>query len=253
MSNKNPLISIITPCFNAEAYLSQTIESLINQTYTNWELIIINDCSTDNSLNIIKDFQEKDRRIKLYNTCRSSGSPSEPRNIGINNADGEYIAFLDADDIWFSEKLEIQINFMKKNNYDISYSYYEKINWSGVKNNRVIKTRKITTFRNILKSNSIPCLTSMVSKKAIGETRFKQIPQEDFCFWIDILKKGFKAYNMCVVTALYRESPSSRSSNKLAMFKGYWNVIRREQHINFVRCCYFMITYSILGFIKFIK
>ena len=248
-----PIVSIITPCYNAELYISKTIESVLNQSFQDWEMLIINDCSDDKSLEIIKYYQSIDSRIKYYETDKPSGSPSLPRNIGIENALGKYIAFLDSDDIWLPNKLELQVNYMQQHSYDISYSYYEKIGWDGTRNNRVIKTIGITSYNSILKSNSIPCLTSMISKNAIGETRFKQIPQEDFCFWLDILKKGYEAYNMCVITALYRESQNSRSNNKLAMFKGYWNVIRREQHISIIRCCRCMITYSVLGFLKFIK
>lgn len=127
------------------------------------------------------------------------------------------------------------------------------MNWDGKRDNRLIQTRKISTYRSLLKSNSIPCLTSLVSRRAIGDTRFKQIPQEDFCFWLDILKKGYTAHNICEVTALYREAKNSRSANKLDMFKGYWNVIRNHQHIGLMPACLCMVTYTILGFAKYLK
>ena len=93
----------------------------------------------------------------------------------------------------------------------------------------------------------------MIRREAVGDTRFKQIPQEDFCFWLDILKKGYAALNMCEVTALYREAPASRSSNKLDMFKGYWNVIRNHQCIAFLPACWYMMTYTVLGIAKYLK
>lgn len=249
----NPNITIITPSYNAQNCISETIKSVIGQTYKNWELLIIDDCSSDDTQLIIKSFTNIDKRIKLFQTNQPSGSPSLPRNIGIENAKGRYIAFLDADDVWLPYKLELQVKQMEDNDWDISYSYYEKMSWLGVRNDRLVKTRIQTSYKNLLMSNSIPCLTSMVSRDAIGDIRFKQIPQEDFCFWLDILKKGYKAHNICQVTALYREAKSSRSANKIEMFKGYWNVIRKHQQIELISCCYYMMTYSVLGILKYIK
>lgn len=246
-------VSIVTPCYNAVRYLSQTIESVIYQTYLDWEMLIVDDCSSDNSHKIIESYASKDARIKYLRTDRPSGSPSLPRNIGIDNAKGKYIAFLDADDLWLPDKIERQVKFMERNKYDLTYSFYEKMDWQGNRNKRIIETRDVTTYNKLLKSNSIPCLTSMIRKDVIGKTRFKQIPQEDFCFWLDILKKGVTAYNMKEVTALYREAKNSRSANKLDMFKGYWNVIRNHQNISFIPACFDMITYTALGLAKYLK
>lgn len=246
-------VSIVTPCYNAESYLSQTIESVINQTISEWEMLIVDDCSNDDSRKIVEFYSAVDSRIKYYRTKAPSGSPSLPRNIGIENATGEFLAFLDADDLWLPDKLEKQIKFMEVNNYDLSYSFYEKMDWQGNRNNRIIKTRYKTTYNKLLQSNSIPCLTSMIRKNVIGDTRFKQIPQEDFCFWLDILKKGIVAYNIKEITALYREAQNSRSANKLDMFKGYWNVIRNHQHISLIPACFDMISYTILGLAKYLK
>ncbi|MCM1138667.1 MAG: glycosyltransferase [Muribaculum sp.] len=247
------LVSIITPCYNAERVISQAIESVLSQTYQNWEMIIVDDCSTDGSADIIKKYAKQDDRIKYLRTEKASGSPSLPRNMGIDNAKGDYVAFLDSDDLWLPNKLEKQVEFMSKNKASISYSYYEKMSWNGERNNRLIKTSSKSTYKSLLKSNTIPCLTSMITLNVIGDIRFKQIPQEDFCFWLDILKKGYIAYNICEDTALYRVAKDSRSSNKLNMFKGYWNVIRNHQHIPFIECCYFMVTYTILGLKKYLK
>lgn len=249
----DPLVTIVTPCYNAEKTISETIESVLSQTYKNWEMLIIDDGSTDNSQTLVNNYILKDNRIKYLQTTHPTGSPSEPRNIGIENARGEYIAFLDSDDKWLPNKLEKQMQFIDENHYDLVYSYYEKISWDGARDSRIVKTRKVTRYCDLLKSNSIPCLTSVISRRAIGETRFKQIPQEDFCFWLDILKKGYVAHNLCEVTAFYREAKSSRSANKIDMFKGYWNVIRNHQNIGFLESSCYMVTYSILGLAKYLK
>lgn len=246
-------VSVVTPCHNAQSTIAKTIDSVIKQTLTDWELIIVDDGSTDDSAKLIHAFIENDHRIKYFKIDKPSGSPSLPRNIGIDKAQGKYIAFLDADDVWFPNKLQKEVDFLEKNEYDLAYSYYEKMDWEGNRSDRIIRTREKTTYVNLLKSNSIPCLTSIIRKDIIGDTRFKQIPQEDFCFWLDILKKGYTAYNLCEVTALYREAKTSRSANKLDMFKGYWNVIRNHQHISLIPACFYMFTYSILGVAKYLK
>jgi len=247
------LVSIITPCYNGILTISDTIDSVLSQSYQEWELLIIDDCSSDGSDEIIKRYATQDSRIKYFHTDKPSGSPSLPRNIGIENASGKYIAFLDSDDVWMPQKLKQEIAFAEQNGYHLVYSFYEKMDLQGKRNDRIIKTRISTSYNKLLKSNSIPCLTSIVSREAIGDTRFKQIPQEDFCFWLDILKKGYIAYNLCEVTSLYRETGNSRSANKLDMFKGYWNVIHNHQHIGLFRCCYYMLTYTILGISKYLK
>ena len=189
-----PLISIITPCYNAAPFIAQTIESVLAQTYPHWEML----------------------------TDHSSGSPSLPRNIGLEQAQGEYIAFLDSDDAWFPSKLEEQVIFMESGPYDFVYSDYEKMAWNGKRNLRLIQVRRISSFWDMLESNEIPCLTVLLRKDLIGEARFKSIPKEDYAFWLEILRKGYKAYNTGKVHALYREAKNSRSGNKFEMFGMYF-------------------------------
>lgn len=246
-------VSIITPCYNAENYISQTIESVISQTYTDWEMLIIDDCSTDNSAKIVNEYCNKDSRIKYLKTPSPSGSPSQPRNIGIEKASGEYIAFLDADDIWLPEKLQKQINFIKSYNYKFIYSDYEKINDVGIRRNRIIKMPVNVTFWDIIETCSIPCLTVLISSDTIGTTRFKNIPKEDFAFWLEILKKGIKAYNIGETLALYREQSQSRSANKFNMIRNQWYILRKVEGVKPIIATYFLIIYIFNGLIKYIK
>lgn len=247
------LISIIVPCYNSEETIRECIESVLCQTFQNWEMLIVDDCSTDNSAEIAKKYADRYNKIRFFQTSKPSGSPALPRNIGIEHSSGNYIAFLDSDDIWLPNKLEHQVEFITSHHSELVYSYYEKMTWDGQRNNRIIKTRPFTTYLNLQKSNSIPCLTAVISREAIGETRFKNIPQEDFCFWLDILKKGIVAYNTKTLVACYRLSKNSRSQNKLAMFKGYWNVIRHEQKLGIVKSCANMVPYTLIGIYKHLK
>lgn len=250
---KSPLVSIVTPAYNAQATISLMIESVISQTYQNWELLIVDDCSTDNTKELVKEFCRKDDRIKYFCTDHPTGGPAVPRNIAIENSQGEYVAFLDADDQWLPNKLEKQVRFCEENNYSFTYSNYEKMTWDGKRDARIVKTREVTNYNDLLLYSSIPCLTTFIKRSLIGDSRFKNIPQEDFCFWLDLLKKGNIAYNMCDVTALYREAKNSRSANKLNMVIAHWNVIRKFQHIGLLKACLYMMTYSFLGFVKYIK
>lgn len=249
----NPLVSIVTPCYNAKDTISQTILSVINQTYQNWELLVVDDCSTDNTAEIIAEYSGKDNRIKYFKTDVSSGSPSLPRNIGIENAKGEYIAFLDSDDIWFPNKLKQQIDFIKNHGYRFVYSDYEKINHSGDRNNRIIRVPASSSFWDVIETCTIPCLTVILSREAIGKTRFKSVPKEDFVFWLDILKKDIIAYNEGEVLALYREGRKSRSSNKIEMIKNQWKVLRSVEGVKPIVASYFMLHYIFRGILKFVK
>ena len=252
-SRISPLVSIITPCYNAVETIIKTIDSVLYQTYQNWEMIIVDDCSSDASLLIIDDYAKKDSRIKYYKTEAPSGSPAIPRNIGIEKSHGQYIAFLDSDDIWLPSKLERQMSYVETSNCDLLYSYYEKINWDGHRNGRVIKPRKWVTYCNLLQTNVIPMLTAIVRRDVIGNVRFKQIAQEDYCFWLDIMKKGYKAECLQSVTALYRESKNSRSSNKIKTINGQWCVLRNHQNVPFIPSCFYMFTYAVAGMIKHFK
>lgn len=247
------LVSIITACYNSSFSISKTIESVLSQTYSNWEMLIVDDCSTDNSLLIIQSYCKKDSRIRYLKTDKPSGSPALPRNIGIEHAIGEYIAFLDSDDIWLPNKLQEQYDFLEQNNYSFIYSNYEKISWDGKRAGRIIKLRNSSSYWDILESCSIPCLTVLLKRELVGHIRFKPMPKEDYGFWLEILRKGCIAYNTDKVHALYRESSNSRSSNKLAMFKNQWKILRNIEKVKKIPALYFMTLYTFRGFVKYLR
>lgn len=205
-------VSIITPTYNVVQFIRETIESVLKQTYPYWELLIVDDCSTDDSVKIINQYSIKDPRIKLLSTDKNTGSPSEPRNIALEAAMGRYIALLDADDIWLPNKLEEQLEFMEINDFDFVYSNYEKMNYQGKRNNRIVCTRSVSTYWDILESNGIPCLTVLLKREIIGDIRFQQTPKEDYVFWLTIMRtRNITAYNTNRIHAIYRESKNSRS------------------------------------------
>ena len=201
---KKPLVSVIIPLYNAEKYISETIESVINQTYENWELLVVDDCSTDNSREIVKSFKQKDSRIRLIESEINFGGPARPRNIGIDNSQGEYIAFLDADDVWLKNKLEIQLNLLiENNNFDLldanAYTIDEKSKKLGVL--RIKKVYKILKYffkkKNILILSNFVNINTILMKNQ-NLPRFKEdknlIAIEDWMFWIENLQEGKKIY-----------------------------------------------------------
>jgi len=248
-----PKVSVITPCYNAESTITDTIESVLSQTYSDWEMIVIDDSSTDKSVEIIKTYVSKDLRIKYLHTDKPSGSPALPRNIGLDSAIGKYIAFLDADDVWLPTKLEEQVFELEANKYEFVYSDYEKMNSLGLRENRCISLRNTSTYWDVLESCSIPCLTAIVRKDVIGSVRFKSIAKEDYAFWLDILRKGVIAHNTGKIHALYRVLQNSRSSNKFDMIRNQWNVLRNVEGVKPVVACYFMLRYLYSGFAKYLK
>ncbi len=246
----NPLVSIITPCYNAGEFLSQSIESVLDQTYSNWELLIIDDESTDGSRDIVETYAKRDSRIHLLINDKHVGMPYAPRNFGIKHAKGDYIAFLDSDDVWLPNKLADQIPLFEDSRVAVVFSDYEKINEVGVRAGRCIRTPKIVNYSKLLYSNVIGNLTGVYDVKKVGKVYFKPIHHEDYAFWLSVLKKGFVALSTQSVTALYRVRDGSVSSHKMTVASWQWNIYRNVEHIGFLRsCCYFAV-YAFKAFRK---
>lgn len=250
---QNNLVSIITPCYNAEKFISFAIENVLNQTYPDWELIITDDCSSDNSANIIKAYAEKDKRIKYIKTDTPSGSPTLPRNIALKEAKGRFIAFLDADDIWLPSKLETQLPLFKEDNVAIVFSNHEKINEQGKRNNRIIKAPKIVDHKKLQKSNYMRCSSVVYDREKVGTMYFKKIGHEDYLLLLEILKKGYIAKNTESTEILYRVCKGSVSRNKLRAASWQWNILRNEEKLSFFPACCCFIVYVFNATVKAIK
>lgn len=244
------LVSIITPCYNSSKHIRECIESVIAQDYPHWEMLITDDGSTDNSVEIIEEYVKKDSRIKLFRLANASGSPAAPRNNSIKNAHGQYIAFLDSDDVWLPNKLSEQLHFAQMNNYDIVYSYYEKIADDGIRKNRVVKTDSYYDYEKLIKSDGIPWLTLVIRRSVFGDYKFLSAEKEDYIFLMALLRKGYVAYNTQKVHALYRETYSSRSANKLKMLYSQWVAIRKYESLGLLKSLLCLSVYAINGIRK---
>lgn len=247
---QQPTVSIIMPLYNAEMFVEQSVRSVISQTFQDWELIVVDDCSSDSSAAIVERLSNEDQRIKLLHTQSPSGSPTLPRNIAIENATGRYIAFLDSDDLWLPEKLELQLKMFADSDTVAVFSDYEKIDEQGNRDARVINAPSYTNYNKLLYSNVIGNLTGMYDVTKRGKRYMKNIHHEDFAFWLDILKDGGIARNAGVVTALYRERKGSLSSNKLKILKWHWDVLRKEEHLSLFNALWHYNVYAVKAFLK---
>lgn len=245
------LVSVIMPVHNAETFLDQSIQSVIVQTYQNWELLVVDDCSNDNSAIVIQKFVQQDNRIKYLKTNRPSGSPILPRDIGIENAKGRYIAFLDSDDAWLPNKLEIQLKmFEQYEDMAVCFSNYEKMTEGGKRNNRVVQAPAITTYKQLLLGNVIGCLTAVYDTQKVGKVFFQNHSHEDYILWLEILKKGYVARNTNTIEALYRVRENSVSSNKLKTLCWQWDIYRNVEKIGLFRSSYYFFNYAYRAFKK---
>lgn len=207
MSTKNkPLISIIVPVYNAERFLHETIKTVKHQTYDNWELIMIDDVSSDKSADIIKRYIKSDRRIKLIQQPINGGA-AKARNTGINKARGRYIAFLDADDLWHPEKLSIQLKFMQDNNHAFTYTNYEFTDEHGIPNGKISRSPDKISYGTALKKSYIFTSTVMtdtfvIKKEDILMTDYKM--GEDITTWWRLLSEYGEAHGINKVLSYYR-------------------------------------------------
>ncbi len=242
-------VSIIVPMYNAEKFIGKTIESVLAQTYQNWEMLIMNDVSTDNSLAIVSVYAKKDERIKIVNTEKNVGVV-KGRNFLIDLASGKYIAFLDADDYWHNEKLEKQIKFMKEKNASISCTEYTRVKENEEKINDVIIKEEIS-YNDMLKNNYLGCLTVIYDAKKIGKRYFKELEKnEDYVLWLEIVKDVNTIYGLKENLAYYRVLDNSRSSNKVKTAKVRWEIYRKIEKLSLLKSIYYFLHYAIRAVLK---
>lgn len=236
----NNLVSIITPVYNSERFIGETIKSILKQTYEKWELLIADDCSNDNTEEIIKQFS--DPRIKYYRLEKNSGA-AVARNEVLNKAQGSFVAFLDADDMWKPEKLEKQLNFMIKNQVGFSYTGYEIIRDSG---NKVITVPKRLNYGSFMRNTVIGTLTVMLNREIVGEVRLVNVRKDhDSMTWAKLLREGNTAYGLNESLAYYRKVEGSISHNKFLAAKNHWINCRRVEKLPLLRCSAYFLFYII--------
>ena len=237
------LVSIVTPVYNSEKFISETIESIQSQTYRNWELLLIDDCSKDNSYEIIKNYMQNDDRIKYIKLEKNSGA-AVSRNTGIKNAKGRFIAFIDSDDLWEAKKLEIQVKYMLENKLGFSSTSYRYIKEDGTRTNKIAKAPNKINYNGLLKNTIIGCSTVLIDRNIIGDFTMPLVRRgQDTATWLQLLKKEKYAYGISEALVNYRLVGNSISSNKITALKRTWNTYRNVEKLGLLKSSYVFCFY----------
>ncbi|MGL4362753.1 MAG: glycosyltransferase family 2 protein, partial [Cellulosilyticaceae bacterium] len=248
------IVSIITPMYNAERFVAQTIESVIAQTYPYWEMLIVDDGSTDNCAKIVQEYVQKDTRIQLI-VQKNAGSAAA-RNNGLRQAKGTYICLLDADDLWESIFLEEQIKLMNEKNASFVCSSHKRIDENGKECLQPFIVPAQATYYNLLKTCSISCLTAMYNCEVIGKhylnEKLKSL-RDDFAYWLELIKISKVVYGNKKVLASYRVLNNSATGNKRKMIKPQFLVYYKIENLGLLRSLYYTIIWAINGFLKYRK
>lgn len=252
MIQRDTLISIIVPVYNAGAYIEETIAMVCAQTYQNWELILVDDCSKDDSRQKIENCMAKgDGRIRLIAKTVNEGA-ARARNTGLENAQGRFIAFLDADDIWMQDKLEKELQFMQRKQAAFVFTAYEFGDENAKGTGRIVHVPEVLTYRKALSRTIIFTTTVLLDTQKTGWDliRMPEVKSEDTATWWKILKTGINAYGLDEVLAIYRRPAKSLSSNKVEAIRRIWNLYRKEEKLSLPCCCYNLFFWAIRATVR---
>lgn len=234
------MISIVTPVYNAEKFIDETINSVLTQTYAHFEWLLVEDHSSDNSYDLINSYAKKDDRIVVLQTPENSGA-AVARNMGLTHAKGDIIAFIDSDDKWYSEKLEKQWQFMLENQFGFTYTKFELINQDGTLKKTSSKLPDKLNYVGLLKNTAIACSTVMIDKRVTGDFRMPLVRKgQDTATWLKLLRKIDYAYLLDKTLNQYRTVENSLSSNKLQAVKRTWNTYYNLEEMSFLKAAYYL-------------
>jgi len=228
------LVSIITPTYNCGKFIAETINSVLAQTYTNWEMIVVDDCSNDDTKEIVESFARNNNKIKYHRLDINSGA-AVARTIAMQLANGELMAFLDSDDLWMPDKLQRQIDFMKTKGIAFSGTSYEQIDENGKPLGKVIKAIKKTNYKRLLLDCPVGNSTVMYNVNVLGKFEVPNIrKRNDDALWLRMLKKEQYIWGMPDILMKYRIRANSISSNKLQLIKYHWYLYREIEQLNII-------------------
>ncbi|MCU4187896.1 glycosyltransferase [Flavobacterium sp. HXWNR29] len=247
----NALVSIITPSYNSAKFIAETIQSVQSQTYSNWEMIIVDDGSSDETENVVLSIIENDNRIQFHKLSQNSG-PAVARNTGIEKASGDYMTFIDADDIWFPTFIENNIKTINETGIPFVFSSYRRANeqLEFVYSDFIVPNK--VSYTDILKSNSISCLTAFLDIKKLGKKYMPLIrKRQDMGLWLNYLKVIPFAHGIQETQAIYRIRENSLSRKKSDLIKYQWQFYRQVENFNVFQSAYYMLHWMYKGFMKY--
>lgn len=244
-----PLVSVITAAFNAEVFIAETIASVRNQSLTEWEMLVVDDASGDDTADIVHNISTQDPRVRLISLPQNSGV-SAARNAALAQAQGRYIAFLDSDDLWQPEKLEHQVAFMAKHDAAITYTSYRRISEDGSRVGRLVEVPRRLTYNQLLKNTAIATVTAMVDTEKTGSIRMAEARRDDYILWLSILKRGFVGNGLQEDLARYRVVRGSLSSKPKRSAAWVWDVYRKIEKLSALHAAWCMAHYGTRAVLK---
>jgi len=231
------LVSIVMPARDSQRFIRESIRSVISQSYSAWELLVVDDASSDATLEVVREAANDDSRIRVIQLAKNVGIAAA-RNAGIQSARGQFLAFLDSDDLWLKEKLQVQVGFMRHHDAAFSFTSYRRFGPDGALSPPV-RVPGSLDYEQLLKGNVIGCLTVMIDRNRVSDFLMREVRHEDYVGWLQILKQGHTALGIQEDLALYRISPTSVSSDKMRSAAWTWNIYRRVEGLSYwksVKC-----------------
>lgn len=248
-NKKEELVSIIMPAYNCGDFIGTTLDSVINQSYKNWEVIVVDDCSTDNTADVVQEYIKKDNRIKYHKLEKNSGA-AVARNKAVDLAAGKYMAFLDSDDVWFPEKLTKQIGFMEENDYGFTCTSYTKIDEHGNYLNRTIFAQPRRDYDGVLKTcpgNS----TVIYNTEKLGKFKIPDIKKRnDYVMWLQVIKNEKYLYGIEESLGSHRIRTEGISSNKKSLVGYHWKVYREIENLSLLKSSYLIVYWIVATVFK---
>lgn len=248
-NKKEELVSIIMPAYNCGDFIGSTLDSVINQSYKNWEVIVVDDCSTDNTADVVQEYIKKDNRIKYHKLVKNSGA-AVARNKAVDLAAGKYMAFLDSDDVWFPEKLTKQIGFMEENDYGFTCTSYTKVDEQGEYLNRTIVAQLKRDYDGVLKTcpgNS----TVIYNAEKLGKFKIPDIKKRnDYVMWLQVIKKEKYLYGIEEPLGSHRIRTEGISSNKKSLVGYHWKVYREIENLSLLKSSYLIVYWVVATVLK---
>lgn len=246
-----PLVSVLMPAYNAERYIEQAIRSVMAQTVSDWELVVVDDASRDGTVPIVETLAREEPRIRLYRNPRNLGA-ARTRNRGLDLCRGQYVALLDCDDVWYPDKLEKQLLLARKENADIVYCGYAIVDEYGKKKWRDFLVPEYTDVESTLVKSVISCSTALLGRSVTEHYRFPLgYYHEDLALWLQLLGDGMKAVGTSQVLAEYRVRPRSRACDKLSVARRRWQIYRSMMGLSVRESAFYFVQYAAAGVRKY--
>jgi teichuronic acid biosynthesis glycosyltransferase TuaG len=244
------LISIVTPGYNAARFVGATIESVLSQTYEDWELLVVDDCSRDETAEIVARYAASDPRVRLLRHERNGG-PARSRDTAIAAARGRYVAFLDSDDLWLPWKLERQLAYMRQTGAAFTFTAYRRISADGHRTGRLIHVPSRLRYADLLSRTAIATSTVVLDRQLTGPFSMTITYYDDFALWLDILKRGLEAHGLSDDLMRYRVVGKSVSRNKLRSAKWVWRTYRQVEKLSVPYSVWCFLQYALHAAVKY--